>query len=546
MPDSRNQEYLSYLDAGFLYLEREGIPLNVAGVCTFEGVIPLKDCIRYIETKLPELPRYRQHVVTPPFNLGLPSWEYDPNFDIRNHIREVKLRKGTEEEFKSVAGDILSTNFDRRRPLWDCTLVRGLQGNRTGFVLRIHHCLADGISGVGLLNIMMNPSPVSPKLPKKAPRFDVPPPRDPATLFLDGLLGTCFSAVNRVLTLHSEVLSVAQHVTSSASAMLPGANSALSSMQQGNHISIIEKLTRLMPEMLGPVERMPFNVTCRGPQKFRWTEISLPEIKAVKQACGATVNDVVLAVVTAAYRRYVELHGVNARGKLLRIVVPVNLRTAGDEAGLGNRITFLPIAIPMDIADPVELVHAVRKRMAFLMGIGVAEMVGMFGTLLSSLPTALQAFAGPYASLLPISLCNLICTNVPGPQVPLYLLGHKMLASYPYVPIGGEMGLNCAVLSYNGVVHFGFIGDVHAAPDMELLELCVAASFEELKSVVNARAPQQRQTPRAKRRTKPKPSQVAARRPRTASAKGKRAGISRPEPEASESQPGEMKLAVGV
>lgn len=546
MPDARNQEYLSYLDAGFLYLEREGIPLNVAGVCTFEGVIPLKSLIRHIETKLPQLPRYRQHVVTPPFNLGLPSWEYDPGFDIRNHIREVKLRKGTDEEFKSVAGDILSTNFDRRRPLWDCTLVRGLLGNRTGFVLRIHHCLADGISGVGLLNIMMSPSPVPPKLPKKAPRLEVPPPRDPATLFLDGLLGTCFSAVNRVLTLHSEVLSVAQHVTSSGSAMLPAANSVLSNMQPDNHVSLIEKLTRLMPEILGPVERMPFNVICRGPQKFRWTEIALPEIKAVKQACGATVNDVVLAVITTAYRRYVQLHGVNPRGKLLRIVVPVNLRSAGDEAGLGNRITFLPIAIPMDISDPVELVRAVRKRMSFLMGIGAAELAGMFGTLLSSLPTALQAFAGPYASLVPISLCNLVCTNVPGPQVPLYLLGHKMLASYPYVPIGGEMGLNCAVLSYNGVLHFGFIGDVHAAPDMQLLELCLAASFDELKSAVSAREPEQRQAPRANRRSTAKPSRPSAKRPRATAAKGKRAVTSRPERKASEPEQGEMKLAVGA
>jgi diacylglycerol O-acyltransferase len=463
---------LSSGDALFLYFEREGQPVNVAAVSVFEGVIPLDLCAEYIESKLPLIPRYRQRVVAPAYNIDLPSWEYDRKFDIRHHVREVALRRGTEAEFKTVAAKLLSTTMDREHPLWDFSLVRGLKSDRTGVVLRMHHCLVDGISGVGLLNVLMDANPAAPPLPKRK-RIQAPPAPDPGILPGFGLITASVSAAQRLLTASLELLDMG----SSAAKKPPQTEKAQTEAMPGTEVGALDKLKHLLEFSV----RLPFNVVCTGPQKFGWAEIPLAEIKAVKQACGATVNDVVLTIVTAAIRRYAELHGVRLKGRRLRIIIPVNLRAEGEVAELGNRISFMPVNIPLDIRDPRKLIAAVREATERGKNTHVAELVGLVGALLGTIPTALQALLGPLASRLPLSLCNLICTNVPGPQYPLYLLGHKQLACYPYVPIGGEMGMNCAILTYNGTAYFGFTGDAHAIPDLKRLETFLTQSFAELR-----------------------------------------------------------------
>ena len=228
-------------------------------------------------------------------------------------------------------------------------------------------------------------------------------------------------------------------------------------------------------------------------------EIPLAEIKAIKQACGATVNDVVLTVVTSTVRRYAELHGVRLKGQRVRIIVPVNIRGNEQATDLGNRITFIPVDIPLDIVDPRKLIDAVRAAVARARSAHLAELVGLLGSWLATIPNALQALVGPLVSQLPLSLCNLICTNVPGPQIPLYFLGHRLLACHPYVPIGGEMGMNCAVLTYDGTAFFGFTGDAQAIPDLRLLDKLLSASFAELLKAVGFRRP--RRNPRADQAT---------------------------------------------
>jgi diacylglycerol O-acyltransferase len=199
------------------------------------------------------------------------------------------------------------------------------------------------------------------------------------------------------------------------------------------------------------------------------------------------VNDVILALVTATIRRYCELHGDRVKGKLLRIMVPVNLRGNTSTSELGNRISLVPVTIPLDIRHPAKLLAAVHKRTEFLKRMHAAELVSLAGGLIGMFPTSLQGMAGPIASQLPITPFNLVCTNVPGPQIPLYLLGHKMLHCYPYVPVGGEMAVNCAILSYNGTVYFGFSGDTHAAPDLRRLEKLLQESFGRLRDAVGIR-----------------------------------------------------------
>jgi diacylglycerol O-acyltransferase len=490
MADNRNQSLLSSGDALFLYFEREGQPINVASVSVLEGVVPLDRCREFIESKVPLIPRYMQRVVAPLYNIDLPAWEYDPEFDVRNHVREVVLKRGTEAEFKDVAGRILSTTLDRNRPLWDFTLVQGLKGNRTGAVIRMHHCLADGIAGVGLLNALMDPSPTPPRLPKDKEHFQIPPRQTGEKSLLNGLISSSVTAVQRILAAESELLTLAKQVIAGVEKQTEtAATQAEPAPNPDARIPLMDELKRVLPELAAAPNRLPFNVVCRGPQKFNWAEIPLAEIKAVKQACGATVNDVVLAVVTSTVRRYAELHGVQLKKQRVRIIVPVNIRGNAQASDLGNRITFLPVDIPLDIVDPRKLIDAVRAAVARARSAHMAELVGLLGTWLATIPNALQALVGPLVSQLPLSLCNLICTNVPGPQVPLYFLGHRLLSCHPYVPIGGEMGMNCAVLTYDGTAFFGFTGDAHAIPDLKLLDKLLEASFAELLKAVGLHRP---------------------------------------------------------
>lgn len=486
MQNHNRGDRLSWGDTVFLHLEREGMPLNVASVCVFEGEIPFGSYLRFVESKLPLLPRYLKRVVSPPFGIGLPSWEYDPTFKIRNHVRQLTLQHGTDAELKAVAGKILSKVMDRQHPLWDLTLVHGLKGNRTSMIIRLHHCMADGIAGVGIMNVLLDASPAAPPPPRKKLRLPAPPRRDPLTSLMSGVVDSYSDVVKRILSALEDMVSIAEQVTANGSD-LP-----------------TDQFSRLLPEITAFTERLRFNVPYRGPQKFTWGEIPLADVKAIRHACGTSVNDVILALMTATIRRYSEFHGDRVKGRLLRMMVPVNLRGSESPGELGNRISLVPVTIPLDIRNPRKLLAAAHERTNFLKRVHAAELVSLAGGLIGFFPTSVQALAGPLASQLPITPFNLVCTNVPGPQFPLYLLGHKMLRCYPYVPVGGEMAVNCAILSYNGTVYFGFSGDVHAAPDLGRLETFLEQSFTELRDAARGLSPQKKKTKKKRARAKVK------------------------------------------
>lgn len=468
MHNHQQSDRLSWGDTVFLHLEREGMPLNVASICVFEGEISFQDCVRFVQSKLQLLPRYFKRVVPAPFALGLPTWEYDPEFDLARHMREITLTHGTDTELRTVAGKLFSQVMDRRHPLWDITVVRGLKSNRTGLILRLHHCLADGIAGVGILNVLLDASANAPPVPKTDVKFHIPKPRDPLTSLTSEFVDSYSDFIKRILSAMTDLLTMAERVA-------------------GGEDRTAAEFANLFPEITAFTERLRFNVIYRGPQTFACTEIPLADVKAIKLRAGTSVNDVILTLVTATIRRYCELHGDRVKGKLLRIMVPVNLRGNTTTSELGNRISLVPVTVPLDIRHPAKLLAAIHKRTEFLKHMHAAELVSLAGGLIGMFPTSLQGIAGPIASQLPITPFNLVCTNVPGPQVPLYLLGHKMLHCYPYVPVGGEMAVNCAILSYNGTVYFGFSGDTHAAPDLRRLEKLLQESFIGLREAVGIR-----------------------------------------------------------
>ena len=359
--------------------------------------------------------------------------------------------------------------MSRQHPLWDMTLVRGLKNNRTALVARMHHCLADGIAGVGIMSLLMDPRPNVPL--RRGPRkpLRMPKPLDTMTSLLESLTGSYSNLLERILSAWSNMLNITE------TTLAPGANPTN------------DDISRFMPEVTAQTERLFFNTIYHGPQKFACTEIPLDEIKTIRKACGASVNDVLLALVTATIRRYSELHGDRVKGRLFRVMVPVNLRGNDPHPDkLGNCISLVPVTIPLNIRDPRKLLAAVHRRMEFLKRAHAAEFVSLASGLISVVPNPLQAYVGPHISQLPITPFNMVCTNVPGPQFPLYLLGHKMVQWYPYVPVGGELALNCAILSYNGMVYFGFSGDVHISPDLHLLEKFLKLNFAELREAVLA------------------------------------------------------------
>jgi diacylglycerol O-acyltransferase len=478
---AENDDRLSWGDTVFLNLEREDMPLNVASVCVFEREIPLKDSVRFVESRLPLLPCYLKRVVPPPLNIGLPRWEYDPGFDIRNHVKEVTLKHGSEAELKALAGKIFSTVMDRQHPLWDLTFVHGLKGKRSALIFRLHHCLADGIAGVGIMHVLMDTTPAVPRLPRRKLQIPVTPPRGTFTALTSGIVETYSDLVKRVLDGYVDVTSMAGRLAANGEKTGSG------------------EFSHLLPELNLSTERLRFNVLYRGPQKFGWVEIPLAEIKGIKSACGTSVNDVILALVTATIRRYLELHGDDVKGRQFRMMIPVNLRGNESPGELGNRISLVPVTVPLDIRDARKLLATVHERTELLKRAHAAELVSLAGGWLSMIPSSAQSVAGHVISRLPFTPFNMVCTNVPGPQYPLYFLGRKLLHCYPYVPIGGEMALNCAILTYNGTAYFGFSGEVNAVPDLPRLETFLKASFAELRKAAGVRPPHKEDRSRKKK-----------------------------------------------
>ena len=248
MQNHQESDRLSWGDTVFLHLEREGMPLNVASVCIFDGEVDFKDCVEFIEAKLPLLPRYLKRVVPAPFGLGLPSWEYDPDFDVRRHVREVTLKHGTETELKAVAGKLFSTVMDRQHPLWDLTLVRGLKGARTGLIIRLHHCLADGIAGVGIMSVLLDADPNAPRPSGKKIKLHVPPPRDPLTTLTAGFVDSYSDFVKRILSALPDLLSMTERAAANGGGVAS------------------DEVVGLLPEITAFTERLRFNVIYKGPQ----------------------------------------------------------------------------------------------------------------------------------------------------------------------------------------------------------------------------------------------------------------------------------------
>jgi WS/DGAT/MGAT family acyltransferase len=453
---------LTSMDASFLYFEKKECPMHIGSVSIFDGEIPFDRFVENVNAKMHLLPRYQQVVTPDPFNVGHPTWEFDTNFDIEKHIFKIQIDKpGDEAELIKLATQIFTPMMDRSRPLWDIFLIYGLQGKRTAMIARVHHCMVDGVSGVDLLKIVLDFSPE----PAPAPpaKFVPPQPKpDPTRRLFDALLGNMHEGMNRWMEFQNGLLNLAQAFTK---------EETRNSMQQSGS---------LLPGLASPVSLMPFNKPCAGERKLVWSEFSFAEARAIRAACSGTVNDVVLTVLSGAVSRYVEFHGQQIEGRNLRIMVPVSLRQEDQRGALGNLVSLLPVEIPLGQRDPLQRFRYINEKTAKMKGGKVAEGLNLFSALMGILPPPVHALAGALAST-PIPAFNMVSTNVPGPQVPLYAMGKRMVSYYPYVPVGYAVGCGCAIMSYDQKLTFGLTSDTVAMPDVERLKAFLDESFVELR-----------------------------------------------------------------
>ncbi len=479
---------LSAMDAFFLYIETEEQPMNVGCVDLFEGKIRFAQFVRNIESRLHLIPRYRQIVMPAPLNLGMPTWEFDPNFDIRNHIKRVKLAApGSEDRFHELAGELFSGTLSRDKPLWEIYLVEGLAGKRTGMVAKVHHCMIDGIAGVGLMNIIFDAWP-NPEKTRKKPYKPAPLP-SAAQLLYDAL----WDGVSESLEHWSKFQKCLAEY---------GGGKDLKEVLSG-----VKEFGLTMKDFLSPITRFPFNRPFNGKRIVVGRSFSFAEAREIRSVCGGTVNDVALTIVSGTVQRYLEMHGEPLRKQTVRILVPVNIRQEDERGEMGNRISFLPVDVPLDILDPVERLRIIAETTQHLKESKVIEAISLMFNALQGAPSLLQTLAltnaasssGQYllGLMAQVPPSHLICTNVPGPQIPLYSIGHQLLSHYSLLPVALEMGISCAVTSYDQRLYISIITDAQAAPDADRLMEFIADSFHELRVAAEVKERHYVEIPRA-------------------------------------------------
>lgn len=490
------------LDAAFLNFESKEMPLHIGGVCIFDGPIQFDRFVATIESKLDQIPRYREKVVRPFFNIGYPTWQYDPDFDIRRHIFHVQLDPpGSMEQLRELTGRIFTPLLDRNKPLWETYVVDGLEGQRSALICKVHHCIVDGVAGIGLLNVIMDPSPEQRPLPRRK-AFRPPPPPDRISLTLESFADSLSQIPKRLADTRDGLLGYGALIFNDGLAALG-----------------LERVVDRMPELLSPVEHLPFNRPCSGERRVYWTEVPFAEARAIRTACGCTVNDVVLAVVAGAVAKYTTLHGQTVKNRFFRPMVPVNVRPASDAIGaFGNLISLLPVSLPLGIRDPVARIRHIHELTQAMKGARMPELLRLSLAWLGLLPPPVQAFLAANLTWLntPIPLFHMVCTNVPGPQVPLYTCGQRMTACYPHVPTGMDVGISVAIESYDQKLYFALTTDALAAPDGGRMKDLLEASFRELRAaagvpetqphVTRTRVPR-KPRPKAKAKAKPKAQQ---------------------------------------
>ncbi len=469
----RHMDRLSSFDTSFLANEKDNAHMAIGAVLVFDGSPPPQaEFLAQIRSRLHQLPRLRQRLLTPPLGLGTPFWVDDETFDVRRHVDRVTLPPpGTDAEMRALAGELLAPPLDRRKPLWELTLVDGFAEERFAVVYKTHHAMADGISAVDIGMLLFD---AAPDAPPPEPEQPWSPHRSPSGAGLAARAATGVLATFRRL---------ARWLAGAAQ------DPRDASRRAGDGLVGLWEVTF---NLLRPAPRVPINPPGVGPRReFAWATFDLPEFKRIKNALGGTVNDVSLAVATGALRAWFAEREVATDGLELKALVPVSIRTVDEHTNLGNKLTAMRGPLPVGIADPVERLAAISAAMDGLKAskqpLGAEAIWGLNDWFRDFAPPVLL---GPTAAInFSTRLFNLLVTNFPGPQIPFYALGRELVAIHPIGFLARRHGLAIAILSYNGRVSFGFLADPGSAPGAERLAAHLEAAVAELGEAADRVAP---------------------------------------------------------
>src|SRR3954447_26223597 len=454
---------LSPLDVSFLYMETPTTAMHVGGVAVFEppeGGFDYDRLVELISQRIALVPRYRQKVRMIPGRLANPVWVDDEDFDVTYHVRRSALPKpGTDAQLRELVGRLQSRQLDRNRPLWEIYLVEGLENDRAAIVTKTHHSMVDGVSAVDVGAMILDVTPEPREAKPEAWHASAPP----SSLSLAA--SAISDAVRRPMDLVDTVRVAAMDVRRTI---------ARAGNVAGGLLSAFNTARRLAPPS-------PFNVDIGEQRRYGMAKTELDDYKRVRKAFGGTINDVVLATVAGALREWLLMRGEPVTtSTTLRAMVPVSVRSEDQSGALGNRVSSYFVDLPVGEPNPVVRLHQVSYAMKAHKEAGQSVGADAIITLSGYAPPTIHAAAARLASGMTRRLFNLVVTNVPGPQFPLYAAGARMLEAYPVVPLAKGQGVCIGLMSYDGGVYYGLNADRDAMPDIDVLAGCIEESLAEL------------------------------------------------------------------
>jgi WS/DGAT/MGAT family acyltransferase len=460
-----HMDRLSALDVSFLTNESSASHMHVGGICIFEGPPPsYEDLLNHVRSRLHLVPRFRQKLAFPPVPTGRPFWIDDPAFNLEYHVRHSALpAPGSEEQLRNMAARVFSQQLDRTKPLWEIWMVQGLTRKRFAFVTKTHHALVDGVSGVDIATVLFDIKPVPE--PAEDEHEWIPGPEPSAASLLardaEAVARTPIRALRRLERAIEHPRRTLAEVTEAA-----------------------EALGEVGWNFANPAPKVPLNVEIGSHRRYTWVRGDLGQFKRIKGILGGTVNDVVLAVVSGALRQWLQKRGVKTEGMELRAQVPVSIRAQDQHGHLGNQIAAVRGPIPVYAEDPVKRLELCRRGMEGIkdskQALG-AEVISRFNDFAP--PTLLAQAARVNFST---RLFNLVVTNVPGPQIPLYVLGRELEDIFPVGFLPPDQALFVAIMSYNGGINFGLLADYDAIDDVDEIAAGIEASIAELAEAADA------------------------------------------------------------
>ncbi|HEX6583921.1 MAG TPA: wax ester/triacylglycerol synthase family O-acyltransferase [Thermoleophilaceae bacterium] len=455
-----SSDRLTGLDASFLHLEDGSSHMHVAGVMIFEGSPPPYDeLLEAIERRLGLVPRYRQRLAFVPFGQGRPRWVDDPHLNLRYHVRSTALpAPGSEQQLKDLAGRVFAQQLDRDKPLWEIWLVDGLEGDRFAMLSKTHHALVDGISGVDIMSVLFDTTP-EPSTPTDTGERWLPRPLpSPAQLFGEALM---------------ERATIPGELVRSVRAVFRGPRMVLEGLRDA-----AVGVGAMAWAGLNPAPATPYNKSIGPHRRYTWVRANLSDLKAIKNELGGTVNDVVLATVAGALGKHLRRRGQNTDGLELKAMVPVSVRADVERGALGNRVAAMMAPLPVWCQDSVARLDIVREELKGLKSGGQAVGAQVLTELSGFAPATVMGQASRVMSRQ--RFFNVVITNVPGPQIPLYLAGKRMIDTFPMVPLAKNQALGVALLSYAGRINFGLVGDYDLLWDLDDFANDVHDSLAEL------------------------------------------------------------------